>query len=65
MKRQGVSQIALQGMTGIRQHRISDYLRGKHDMGSDNVVKLLDALNLEVRPKKPPKRKRSGKRKGR
>ena len=59
MKRQGVSQIALQGITGIRQHRISDYLTGKHDMGSDNLVKLLNALQLEVQPVKPKSRIRT------
>ena len=51
MQRQEISQTALERMTGVRQHRISEYLTGKRDMNSDNVVKLLEALDLEIRPR--------------
>lgn len=50
MLRQGVTQTALEQMTGILQHRISDYLRGKRDVNAETLAKMLDALNLEIRP---------------
>ncbi len=48
MERQGVTQMALAALTGVRQHRISEYLAGKRDMTGENIAKLFDALGLEV-----------------
>jgi len=50
MKRQGVTQIAMEEMTGILQHRISDYLTGKRDVNAETLRKMLEALDLEIRP---------------
>lgn len=60
MKRQGMTQRSLQTLTGIWQHRISEYLSGKRDMGSDSVAKLLDALRLRVAPTGAKQTKRKG-----
>ena len=50
MESQGVTQVALQEMTGVLQHRISDYLRGKRDVNAETLARLMDALKLEIRP---------------
>lgn len=61
MEQRGITQTALQAMTGIHQVRISDYLNGKRDMTGDNVAMLLDALGLAVRPAEAPETRRRGK----
>ena len=58
MDRQGVTQTRLQQMTGILQHRISDYLNGKRDVNAETLRKMLEALKLEIRPR----RRRKGRR---
>ena len=50
-----VSQRNLEALTGICQSRICDYLTGKRDMVGDNVALMLEALDLEVRPKRRKK----------
>jgi len=50
MAEQGISQRRLHRLTGVHQVRISNYLTGQRDMGSDNVAKLLDALGLVIKP---------------
>ena len=57
MRRQGVTQLALQAMTGIRQHRISEYLTGRRDVNAETLRKMLEALNFEIRPAKQGRRK--------
>ena len=52
MERKGMTQRALQAMTGIWQHRISDYLTGKHDVNAETLRKMLEALDLEIRPRR-------------
>ena len=50
MQRQVVTQMALQDMTGILQHRISEYLSGKRDINAETLERILRALKLEIRP---------------
>jgi len=57
MQRQGMTQKALQVMTGILQHRISEYLTGKRDMTGASLQKILKALGLEIRPQRRRRRK--------
>lgn len=57
MDRQGITQTALQDLTGILQHRISDYLTGKRDVNGETLRKMLEALGLEIRP---TRRRRKG-----
>ncbi|MHB1156056.1 MAG: helix-turn-helix domain-containing protein [Phycisphaerales bacterium] len=52
MQKQGISQRGLAQQTGLMQPRISDYLLGKRDVQGETLNKLLEALNLEIRPKK-------------
>ena len=58
MDRQGITQTQLQEMTCILQHRISDYLTGKRDVNAETLRRMLEALKLEIRPK----RRRKGRR---
>ena len=58
MQRQGVSQTKLQEMTGILQHRISEYLSGRRDVTAETLRKMLEALKLDIRPR----RRRKGRR---
>jgi len=59
MAEQDISQRRLHRLTGVHQVRISNYLTGQRDMGSDNVAKLLDTLGLVIKPmdSNPAKRK--------
>ena len=57
MDRQGITQIALEEMTGIWQHRISDYLTAKRDVNAETLRKMLEALNLDIRPARKRRRK--------
>lgn len=52
MRQQGMSQRRLAGQAGLTQPRISDYLLGKRDVQGETLNKLLEALDLEIRPKK-------------
>ena len=49
MQRRGVTQVELQEMTGILQHRISEYMTGKRDVNAETLQKILEALKLEIR----------------
>ena len=57
MQRQGMTQIALEELTGILQHRISEYLTGKRDVNAETLQKILEALKLEIRPARQRRRK--------
>ena len=57
MQRQSVTQTDLQEMTGILQHRISEYLTGKRDINAETLQKILEALKLEIRPVRRRRRK--------
>jgi predicted transcriptional regulator len=57
MKERGTTQVALQELTGIHQVRISDYLTGKRDVNAETLRKMLEALELDIRP---AKRRRKG-----
>lgn len=50
MTLQGMTQLRLVQLTGICQPRISVYLTGKQDMTGENLRKILEALDLEIRP---------------
>ena len=52
MARQGISQRRLAQQTGLMQPHISNYLAGKRDMQGESLRKMLEALDLEIRPKK-------------
>lgn len=60
MARQGVTQRALQEMTGVLQHRISEFLTGRRDVNAETLAKILDALDIELRPSKRSRRKGKG-----
>ena len=51
MNCQEMTQVMLSEMTGITQPRISDFLTGRRDIRTDTLVKILKALNLEIRSK--------------
>ena len=57
MTERGVTQTALQQMTGVHQVRISDYLTGKRDVNAETLRKILEALKLEIRPARQRRRK--------
>ena len=57
MATKGITQLSLQQLTGIHQVRISEYLTGKHDVNAETLRKMLEALNLEIRPKSERQRK--------
>ena len=50
MDRQDLTQAAMQKRAGVWQHRISEYLAGKRDVNAETLRRLLEALDLEVRP---------------
>jgi transcriptional regulator with XRE-family HTH domain len=50
MKERGITQVALQELAGVHQVRISDYLTGKRDVNAETLRKMLEALELEIRP---------------
>ena len=50
MSELGVTQLRLAELSGILQPRISDYLTGKRDVTGESLRKLLEALDLEIRP---------------
>ncbi len=50
MTKEGITQLRLQQLTGIHQVRISEYLTGKRDVNAETLRKILEALNLEIRP---------------
>ena len=52
LQSQRLTQTALHELTGIRPHRISDYLTGKRDVNAETLRKMLEALKLDIRPKR-------------
>jgi transcriptional regulator with XRE-family HTH domain len=58
MEHLGISQHRLQELTGILQHRFSEYLAGKRDMTGENLQVILDALGLEIRPVHRPRKEK-------
>jgi len=58
MVRQDLTQTELENRTGVLQHRISDYLNGKTDINAETLRRLLEALSLEIQPR----RRRKGRR---
>lgn len=59
MQRQGMTQTALEDISGIWQHRISEYLNGKRDANGKTLQNLLMGLNLEIRPARSRRRTRT------
>ena len=57
MQRQDVTQTDMQAMTGILQHRISEYLTGKRDVNAETLRLILEALDLEIRCARRRRRK--------
>ena len=57
MERQGITQMALAEMTGITRPRINAWLNGHRGINADTLILILEALNMEIRPK-AKKRKR-------
>jgi len=58
MARRGLTQTALSEMTGILNHRISEFLNEKADMKTTNLQRIMEALDLELRPKSRRRGKR-------
>ena len=52
-----MTQTELQRVTCIPQPRISDYLKGKRDVNAETLRKMLEALELEIRPVRRTRRK--------
>lgn len=46
--RSGLTQLRLAELSGVPQGRISDYLRGKHELGLAQLDKLLAALGFRA-----------------
>jgi predicted XRE-type DNA-binding protein len=57
MEQCGMTQTELQRVTCIPQPRISDYLKGKRDVNAETLRKMLEALELEIRPVRRTRRK--------
>ena len=47
-ERSGLTQLRLAELSGVSQSRISDYLRGKHELGLPQLDKLLTALGYRA-----------------
>ena len=56
LKQRGMTQASLAKMAEMTEPRVSDYLTGKRDVNADTLRKMLEALNLEIRPKKKGRR---------
>lgn len=50
MARQGITIYALSGQSGVAYRTLHDYIRGKTEIGSDKLDKLLKSLNLIIKP---------------
>ena len=48
-KEQGLTQKDLALKVGVRTATISDFERGKYNLGSDILEKILESLNIEIR----------------
>lgn len=59
LERQGMTQAALADAAEMTQPRVNAYLRGHRDVKAETLARMLDALNLEIRP--AVKRRRKGK----
>jgi DNA-binding XRE family transcriptional regulator len=47
--REGLTQKQLAGLTGIRQHHISEFENGKRSIGKDRAKRLAEALHCDYR----------------
>ena len=55
LDRRDMTQLRLSQLTGILPHRISEYLSGQRDVNAETLRKMLEALQLEIRPKRTRK----------
>jgi transcriptional regulator with XRE-family HTH domain len=58
VEKQGLTQDRLGELTGLLQHRLSEYLSGKRDMTGENLQKILGALGLELRSTRSRRKER-------
>jgi len=52
MQRRQWSQSELARRCGLLRHRVCEYLNGTRDVYVETLVRILDALELEVRPRR-------------
>jgi transcriptional regulator with XRE-family HTH domain len=57
LERRGWSQSELARQTGLLRHRVCEYLNGGRDVYAETLLRILDALELEIRPRR---RRRKG-----
>lgn len=51
LKRSGKTRYWLAKKSGVRLGTVYDYMSGKNDMTGAIIAKLMEALDLEIRPK--------------
>lgn len=51
MKAKKMTAYKLAKLTGISNQTVGNFVAGTHQMRSDKLAKVLDALDLEIRPK--------------
>ncbi len=57
LDRIGMTQAELAELAGMTEPRVSDYLNGKRDVYAATLNRMLEALNLEIRPTRRRRRK--------
>lgn len=57
LQRCGISQAELGRRSGVLRHRVNEYLTGKREVCTNTLERLLDALEMEIRPERQRARK--------